>query len=221
MLKPIPYIDKNVEFSASDFNKPDYLLWIKNRTDAYKNEEKDEVFSPSFVGSLIHENSESLNETNVIKEFSTTKYLDGTSIGGTIDRIVLNSDGEATIEDIKTGGHFPMLQKWKNGETSEDWIIQLSVYRWLIIDIFKEVSNFGNIHVFVLGHQKNKEKMPITWSTDIDLLNTKEIEELMARKILISKRDVEPNKDCETWRCGYCEYSTYCQTRGATPKEFS
>lgn len=220
MLKPIEYVDKGTDYSASDFTRPAYQLWISKRKDVYKNTEQEEVFNASFVGSLIHQNSESLNEINVIKEFSTIKKLGKYTIGGTIDRLVLDKNGAVIIEDIKSGGHFPMLQKWKEKEKdNQDWVTQLSVYRWLISSVFKQVETYGKIHVFVLGYQKNKDNMPVTWNTKVWL--NEHIDTYMKIKIDIAESDTEPKKDCEKWRCSYCDYSTYCQTRNNKPKEFS
>lgn len=220
MLNPIPYLDKGTDYSASDFTKPTYQLWISKRKDAYENQTEEEVFNASFVGSLIHQNSESLNEVNVIKEFSTIKKFNGYTIGGTIDRLEFDRFGSVTICDIKTGGHFPMLQKWKKkDEPIEDWRIQTSVYRWLISDLFKQVNEYSKIYVYVLGHQKNKDNMPIKWDK-MELLND-HIDILVMDKITRAESDNEPVKDCESWRCNYCNYSTYCKTRGVKPKEFS
>jgi len=218
MLKPIDYVDKGTDYSASDFTKPDYQLWISKRKDVYKNQEQEEVFNASFVGSLIHQNSESVNEVNVIKEFSTIKKINNYTIGGTIDRLEVDSkNGQMTICDLKSGGHFPMLQKYKKEEVKE-WITQLSVYRWLTKDLFK-IESIGKIYVFVLGYQKNKDNMPPTWTRTLELDTN--IEKLIINKINIAESDVEPKVDCESWRCGYCDYRTYCQTRKNKPKGFS
>jgi hypothetical protein len=218
MLKPIEYLDKGTDFSASDFTQPDYYLWIKKRNNVVKNEEKDEVFSPSFVGSLIHQNHESLNEVNVIKEFSTIKKINGYTVGGTIDRLEMYPNGYLTICDLKSGGQYPMLKKFKDG--SDDWITQLSVYKWLIDDLFK-VEEYGKIYAFVLGHQKNKDNMPMTWSTTFEL--DKHIDNLMCSKIETAVSDTPPENDCPKWKCcnQYCDYYTYCQTRNIEPKAFS
>lgn len=220
MLQPIEYVDKGTDYSASDFNKPNYQLWISKRIDSYKNTvDTDNVFNASFVGSLIHQNSEGVNEINVIKEFSTIKNLNGKTIGGTMDRLEFdNKNNSIVIGDIKTGGHFPMLQKYKKKEYKE-WSTQLSVYYWLIKDMFINVETFGRIYAFVLGYQKNKDNMPDKWTAVVHLNDN--IEKLMLEKINIAESDIEPKKDCESWRCNYCDYSTYCKTRGVKSKEFS
>lgn len=219
MLKPIEYVDKGTDYSASDFTRPAYQLWISKREDAYENKKEEEVFNASFVGSLIHQNSESLNEVNVIKEFSTIKKLNNYTIGGTIDRLEIDpKNGQMTICDLKSGGQFPMLQKFKSDSDVEDWVTQLSVYRWLLKDMFT-VEDYGKVYAFVLGYQKNKDKMPPTWFRSFVLNNS--IDLYMLSKITTAESDIEPKKDCEKWRCDYCNYSTYCQTRGVKAKEFS
>lgn len=223
MLKPINYLDKNTDFSASDFCQPTYFLWIKKRKDAYKNAEKDEVFSPAFVGSLIHKAHEECNEINVIKEFSTIKKHPRLpyTIGGTIDRLEIDSkNGQVTICDLKSGGQYPMLKKFKDNG-SDEWMIQLSIYRWLIKDMFN-VESYGKIYAYVLGHQKNKDNMPMVWNIDVEL---NDIDNLIDDKIIIATSDNEPECDCPKWKCeSYCDYSQYCKDRELykiNPKEFS
>lgn len=219
MLTAIQYNDKGTDFSATDFTKPNYQLWMEKN--GPKIERNGKVFSPAFVGSLIHKNSEETNEVNVFKEFSTIRELGGHSIGGTMDRLEID-DNVITVADIKTGGHFPMLKKFRDNNVP-DWGKQLSIYRWLISPIFENIATVGKVYVFVLGHQRNKDNMPDEWTHHEELLSNESVEAILKEKIEIAKAIEPPEKDCEKWRCNpkYCDAYNFCINYGVGSKEFS
>lgn len=222
MLTAIPYNDKGTSFSATDFTGPSYQLWMK-KNGVKQEETSKSVFGPAFVGSLIHKNSEETNEINVIKEFSTYRTIDGHTIGGTIDRIEVDKDsGTVTVADIKTGGHFPMLQKYRK-ESVPAWHYQLSIYRWLLQDIFDNITTDGKIYIFVLGHQRNKDGMPMEWTSHEELMSFQETEAYLRMKLAGIQGDKPPSEDCEKWRCDpkYCDYYNFCKGYGVEAKAFS
>lgn len=213
MLKPIEYVDKKVDLSASDFNRPNYQLWISKHCN--KNKPNTKIFNAAFVGSLIHQNSEQVNEVDVIKEYSTIKSYKGYTIGGTIDRLEY-TDGRWEICDIKSGGQYPMLKKYKD-EDNKEWAMQLSVYYWLLKDIFN-LSPKGKIYAYVLGHQRNKDQMLDEWTRKLSLYTS--IDNIIDEKINVISGD-KPEKDCPKWLCDYCDYSEECLSTEIKPKEFS
>lgn len=198
------YFDKQVDYSATDFTKPNYQLWMKKHSDKVESEQG----FASWVGQLIHQASYDNPEMEVIKEFSGIRLLDFKHmIGGSIDRLLF--DGNSwIIEDLKSQGMYPAKQAFK--EPKQDWIIQLSVYRWILRNYGFIVNDTANIHQYVLGFTKNKDGMEWYNKLTIELLDIKETEELMLHKINEAEQAEAPLCDCEAWRCGYCEYSSVC-----------
>lgn len=201
------YFDKDVDFSATDFTKPDYQLWISKNKE--KNEGVEQGFQP-WVGQLIHNASYNHPEKDVIKEFSVQRTFDlEHTIGGSIDRIEYLGGGLWQIADIKSQGMFPAKSAFK--KPKEDWITQLSIYRWLLDDYNFSVIDKGVIHQYVLGYQKNKDGMEMYNKLEIPLISHDEVEELVKNKIAVATGEEPVSCDCPSWGCDYCDYTQNCE----------
>lgn len=203
------YHDKGVDFSASDFTLPTYQLWVK--TNNQKPEGKQNL--QAWVGQLVHKASYEFPEINVMKEYSPVHTIEingeQVSIGGSIDRVVYNGR-KWTIEDIKTQGMYPAKKAFKDGGKDE-WITQLSVYRWLLESQGFAVNDVGVIHQYVMGFQKNKDGMEDYNEILINLMTVLQTNEMIANKIDIATGDEPVYVDCESWRCeSYCNYTDVC-----------
>ena len=199
------YYDKGTDFSASDFTRPDYQLWVsKNKK---KNDDVTQGLEP-WVGQLIHNASYNHAESHVIKEFSGSRIFDlEYNIGGSMDRIAFD-EGKWFIEDLKSQGMYPAKASFKKPKI--EWIQQLSVYRWILQDYKFDVSAVGIIHQYVLGFTKNKDGMERYNKINIRLFTLEETEELIKHKIEVATGAEPVEVTCETWRCSYCDYSDNC-----------
>ena len=197
------YFDKQVDYSATDFTRPNYQLWaVKNMP----NNEDKQGFEP-WVGQLIHNASYNYPEKDVIKEFSfeITYDLEWT-IGGSIDRIE-RIDDTWYIADIKTQGMFPAKNAFAKGK--DEWVTQLSIYAWAMRRYGFNVSDTGIIHQYVLGYQKNKDGMDRYNKILIKLHDDDVVEYMIQAKIEASLK--EPvSCDCPKYLCGYCPVNKSC-----------
>ena len=201
------YFDKGVDFSSTDFTNPDYKLWVSKNCD--KNEDDEQGFK-AWVGQLVHKASYDTPEIDIVKEFSFKVTFDlEHTIGGSIDRMAF-VNGMWVIEDIKTMGNFPAQKAYKDGK--EEWNIQLSIYAWAMRKYGLSVSNYGVIHQYVMGYQKNKNSDMQEYNRIvIDLMSDAQVEDLLNRKISIAKGDAPLVVDCPKYLCkDYCSYNKQC-----------
>lgn len=201
------YFDKSVDFSASDFCIPDYQLWVKKNLP--KNENVEQGLE-QWVGQLIHDASYNNPEINVIKEFSCKRVVDlEHTVGGSIDRIEYLGGGLWQIADIKSQGMYPAQSAYK--KPKDEWIKQLSVYRWILDDYNFNIVGSGTIHQYVLGFTKNKIGMNKYNKLEIELMSHDDTEEMVKSKIAVAIGNEPASCGCESWRCGYCDYSDACE----------
>jgi len=209
------YFDKVTDFSASDFTIPNYQLWVKKNLP--KNKDVEQGLQP-WVGQLVHKASYDHPEVNVIKEFSATRNIPISSatepykhvvIGGSIDRISNVIRGVWQIEDIKTQGMYPAKSAFKTPKS--EWIKQLSVYAWLMEDYGFNVESVGIIHQYVMGFQKNKDGMEMYNKLEIPLMSMQDTDDMIVNKIDIARGPEPVSVDCDSWLCGYCDWSNSCR----------
>ena len=202
------YHDKGTEFSASDFTNPLYKLWVSKNFE--KNKDEKQSFK-AWNGQLIHKASYDFPEIDVIKEFSfvLTHDLD-TQVGGSVDRCTF-LNGKWQIEDIKTMGNFPAKKAFK--EVKQEWIIQLSIYKLGMESRGLSVSNFGVIHQYVMGYQKDS-KLPDYKEYNriiIALLSKEETLELIEQGVQVARNSIAPVVDCPKYLCkDYCSFNKSC-----------
>ena len=202
------YFDKGTDYSASDFTRPNYQLWVSKNFD--KNPDEEQGLAP-WVGQLVHQASYEHQEIGVIKEFSPVRYFNGKHIGGSIDRLVYIGDGLWQVEDIKTQGNYPAKKAFKDGK--EEWVKQLSVYRWLCDDYDIAPIVLANIHQYVMGYQKDKklEDYKEYNKLEIELMSLIDTELMIESKMDIAEGDEPIFKDCPVWMCkDYCSYNQSC-----------
>ena len=200
------YFDKGVDFSASDFTRPNYQLWVSRNYDKNKDEKQS---LPAWVGQLVHKASYDFPEVNVIKEYSPVVDFGSFTIGGSVDRIV-KVGCQWVVEDIKTQGMYPAKKAFK--EPDEKWVKQLSIYNFLLQRHGFNMASHGVIHQYVMGYQKNKDGMNDYNKIEIPLMTLEETIEMIDNKVDIATADDEPIfKDCPEWMCeSYCSYSQNC-----------
>lgn len=201
------YFDKGVDFSATDFCRPSYQLWVSKNLP--KNENVEQGLEP-WIGQLVHNASYNNPEIDVIKEFSCKRVFDlEYTIGGSVDRLEYLGGGLWQIADIKTQGMYPAQAAFK--QPKEDWKVQLSVYRWILDDYNFSVVGSGTIHQYVLGFTKNKIGMEKYNKLEVELMSHDEVEELVKSKIGIAKGEEPVSCDCPSWGCSYCDYTESCE----------
>lgn len=200
------YHNKHSDFSASDFCRPLYQLWVSKHFD--KNYDDKQNFK-AWTGQLIHKASKDFDEVDVVKEFSFILNYDFNTIGGSVDRCVFEN-GEWYIEDLKTMGNFPAQKAF--AEPKKEWIIQLSIYRIGMISRGFKVSKKGIIHQYVMGYQKKKgSDMKEYNRIQIDLLDIDEVYEILNTGINVAQNKEAPVCDCKKYLCSdYCSYNASC-----------
>jgi len=201
------YHSKGTEFSASDFTRPNYQLWVsKNHP---KNEDEDLGFK-AWVGQLIHDASYNHAEVDVIKEFSFIYNHDiDATVGGSVDRCSYRN-GLWHIEDLKTMGNFPAQKAF--AEPKEDWVKQLSIYKLGMSSRGLSVSSRGIIHQYVMGYQKKKgSEMKEYNEIEIQLMSEEDTIELINTGVNVARNSLPPMMDCNPhWQCDYCSYTDHC-----------
>jgi len=212
------YRKKDCDLSVTDFTKPTYQLWVKLNF-GEDVEKSDLVSFKSFLGSALHKAIENTDEDGVIREFSWIKSLpDGTKIGGTCDELRWRySINKWRLGDIKLKGVYVTKKFLEGGEEQNKEVLQLSAYRWLFDGMF-DIDDKAVIYLFVNGHTA-KEKFPEYQEVWLDLLPTHIVQEYIQGKLAQAKAKTEPIKDCPTWLCGYCEYSSLCPTKTRKAQE--
>lgn len=216
------YFSKGTAFSASDFTKPIYQLWVSKH---FEIETKPEMSFKAALGSAFHAYCED-QEVAVIKEFSHITQFEGVSIGGTADLLEFDTEtNKWVIGDHKTKGVFqakkflgftrPITKTRKKEEVvtseQEKEVKQLSIYKWLFKDLFN-IADYATIYLWVIGHDAAAKSQGVPEFTEvkIQLIPEKNIEQFIKRTIEIVNTDTPPSKDCEDWLCGYCEYNKVC-----------
>ena len=201
------YFDKGTDFSASDFTRPLYQLWVsKNHP---KNEDEDQGFK-AWVGQLVHDASYNHAEVDVIKEFSFIYNHDiDATIGGSVDRCSYRN-GLWHIEDLKTMGNFPAQKAF--AEPKEDWVKQLSIYKLGMTSRGLTVSSRGIIHQYVMGYQKKKgSEMKEYNEIEIQLMSEEDTIELINTGVNVARNSLPPMMDCAKYLCkDYCSWNQAC-----------
>lgn len=205
--------------SASSLTKEPLELWLK-----LKNYPQNKFkFSDSTLGSVAH-----LGVEHIIKQ--TQEYKDGLvllekrieasfcgwTISGKPDMVDMD---KKVIYDYKFTKNYSkkMLDKDKN----HAYIVQLSVYRWLLQDI-----NFKGVICWFMKDSNAVDREPTYIEQEVELLSFERIEEMIKEKINILEYlgDEVPSKCEDTWtrnirgkgiisdvKCKfYCSYSDVC-----------
>ena len=213
------YRPKDCDFSVTDICMPTAQLWAKSNT-VYEDGDKTEktVGFKSFLGSALHKVIEDQDEDGTIKEFSWVKTMDdGTRIGGTADELRWRySINKWRIGDVKLKGTYPTkkflgIGTAKNPNPTpeqEKEQLQMSIYRWLFQGLF-DIEDKAVIYLFTPGHA-NYEKFPEYQEVWLNLLPLHTMDTYVKGKILITKQEKQPEKDCPEWMCNYCAYQDAC-----------
>lgn len=202
------YKDKGTDFSASDFSKPNYQLWVSKNFE--KNKDDEQGFK-ACVGQLVHQASCDSFEVGVIKEVSFVSLVGKYTVGGSMDRLAWNKEYSGwQVEDIKTQGMYPAKASFKNNPDS--WTSQLSIYAYMADDHGIKTLGQGVIHQYVMGFQKNKDGMEEYNKIDVDLyIDHKNTRDMMIKKMDMAKSKTPPDMDCKTYMCAdYCSHSNSC-----------
>lgn len=106
-------------------------------------------------------------------------------ISGKFDALQINKDGTMKLYDHKSTS----VWKWIKEET-EDWIFQLSVYRWLIAQNYETVPNdIAEINLLFTDWQRKKAKLEDNYppipagSMEIELKSLDEIEKEIRERL--------------------------------------
>jgi PD-(D/E)XK nuclease superfamily len=189
---------KGAEFSASNFTTPMLINKLKRDNPSVVPEIATKDKTASWVGTAIHERIEASMDKYESVE-SEVKVL-FKNISGTID-LVFNQE---VIGDIKTGSEANIIKKIKD---STDWVIQLSIYRYLY---FKQnkiwLDDIGKIFWYCTDSKKYGIH-------DIQLLPKDEVIAMMKDFLLgMTKPTTDDGKcpDCLHWRYRYCGVRSVC-----------
>ena len=165
----------------------------------------------SVIGTAIHERFEkALKESDlpVTTEVKLEGEIAGYSVGGTADLLVWEEPDTCKIYDLKTMKAFP-AKKAFNGEDTDKFLKQLSVYAYLLRQQGYNVNPIGSIEVLVVGWTQRDRDLPRTFRIDLPLMSDTEVEEYVKDRIdNISMEKV----DCPVeWMCdNYCELKCVC-----------
>ena len=200
--------------SASEIaGSSDYQIWLAGQKTPKTFKTPIENNVNSIVGTGFHLFAQQAIKTEpyVLIEEELLRKVGGEWISGTCDLIRTKTKYGIVFEDWKTKGGF-QAKKTLIGD-NEDTIIQLSIYRYLywLDNQDEEYSDYGLINMFVTGDAGyfNKAdgggKLPKYKQIPVKLMSFERTEALIEHKIAITKQS-EQFKDCESWRCDYCNY---------------
>lgn len=105
---------------------------------------------PSKIGTAIHQSIEQVNLPNHIKEIRLKTIVDGMVITGKFDDMEKLEDGTYNLCDNKTTSTYTYI----NNSKIEDYIIQLSVYRFLAYRNGYIVNEKANINYIFTDWRK-------------------------------------------------------------------
>lgn len=214
------YLDKGTRFSVSTLTKPNYQLWVSNQLAADDGQPKEDITGfKSAIGTAWHSFVEQDNEAGVIKEFTYVTEHNGITIGGTADELMwLPEKGTWQIRDHKTKGVYSAKKFLGVGTKAnpnpppdnEKEILQLSIYRWLFKDLFKNIDDEAVIYLWVMGHTK-REQFPEVSEVPLKLIPLDQIEVYVDNKLQIASSTEAPAMDCNLqWMCDYCNVRDNC-----------
>jgi len=200
--------------SASEIaGSSDYQLWLAGQKTPKTYVTDLETNVNSMIGSGLHLYCEQAmkGEPNVSTEVELLGQVDGEWISGTTDLMRVTEAHGIIFEDWKTKGTY-QAKKALQGD-NEDVVIQLSIYRYLdwLENPESKYCDYGLINLFVTGDAGyfNKAdgggKIPKYKQIPVKLMSFERTEALIKHKIAVAKQ-TEQFKDCESWRCDYCNY---------------
>lgn len=216
------YFSKGTDFSASDFTRPLYQLWVSRH---FEIEKKDTISLAAAFGTALHEYLE-IPEVGVIKEFSHITEFNGVTIGGTADLLEWNNEeGTWIIGDHKSKNPYsarrflgftrPVTKSRKKEEVvapdQKKEIMQLSIYKWLFDGLFN-ISSYAKIYIWVAGYMPMYKEMGIPEKkiVNINLHDKEYVEKHINKCIEVVKSETPPENDCNSNHCNYCDYKDVC-----------
>jgi len=200
--KVLNYSDysKGAEYSASDLTNPPLIAKLRKKHPNVDDvATKDKV--SAFIGSAIHTRCET---GTVVDDYIHTEVrMKLRNLSGTADIIDYDEDGHH-IGDVKTGKEANIIKKIKD---STDWIIQLSVYRYLAIkDLNLKVSLDAEIYWLCVDTGKYGIH-------SIKLMDDKEVVQFIKDFMKTMKTPIEDEEQCEGclyWRHRFCGVRSVC-----------
>ena len=207
--KVLNYSDysKGAEYSASDLTNP--VLICKLRKKHPKVDDvatKDKV--SAWIGSAIHTRCEVgivpyVSEEDLDDRIKTEVRMKLRNLSGTADIVNECQDG-FHIGDVKTGKEANIIKKIKD---STDWIVQLSVYRYLATkDLKIDVSL--DAEIYWLSVDTGKYGIH-----SIKLMDSKETVQYIKNFMETMKTPIQDEPQCEGcvgWRHRWCGVRTVC-----------
>lgn len=177
-------------------------------------------------GQSFHGIMENHADKNALSEERLTIQVDGIRVGGIPDEYF-----EETLRDWKTIGVYTAKMLLKNGVEKErpDWIVQLSIYRWLLESHGFPVKKC-EVFCFVRDHRayeakRQKDYPPIFFTLPVRPISLEETNKLVAEAVSEWKRcqSIPDNelpkcpesqlweKNGERLRCStYCPCAKWC-----------
>jgi hypothetical protein len=132
----------------------------------------------------------------------------GYNVGGTCDLILYDDKDVATVCDWKTMKAYP-AKKAFNGEETDKFIKQLSLYAYMLRKQGTKVNDVGYIYVIVVGWTARDRDVPRIFRLDLPLMSDTEVEEYVKERI--EAIDTTTEVDCPNWMCEqYCELREVC-----------
>lgn len=174
---------------------------IQDRFDYYVSPRKQFY---AFRGNMIHQILEGTMKKDGWKEIYFSRELklpDGTTVrlGGMVDKIVPE---KLLIRDYKTTRRVPTQKSGSYGTHA----LQLNAYRWIWWPVFQAEK----LRLQYLDMSETK-------SVKVELMDIKEIEEILSQKAfayvkaLKSPEIPEREYDAKNWLCRYCDVQNICK----------
>jgi len=151
------YDDNPNTVSATSLLKPVRVRLLTLRHSSKLQMDVSDLIASRF-GNAIHDSIERINTPGFSKEQRVRRNLvvNGTeyTITGKYDLLQENEDGSVTIRDIKTTSTWAYIY----GGKDDDYIKQMSIYRWLLSETYQEIKSTGYIDFFFTDWQKSKAR---------------------------------------------------------------
>jgi len=197
------------EYGVTSLEKPRYWFKLKKQ---YPNENCLPLTSmiDSKIGTGFHTIAEeAIKNSDIIADTELELQADigGYAVGGTCDLVIHEPEG-AIVADWKTMKSYP-AKKAFNGEETEKFIKQLSLYAYMLRKQGLTVQPIGYIYVVVVGWTARDRDLPRTFRLDFELMNDEEVEAYVKSRIQALEGEVP--MDCPGWMCEkYCELREVC-----------
>lgn len=225
-LKADEYDHEENTITASNILQPtQQMILYKRHPDELESDVSD--FMAARFGTAMHDSFEKVEIPNSEKEKRLRTFFNGSVVTGKFDLMLDMHEPVQKLVDLKTTSAWSMVF----GRRDEEYVKQLSIYRWLAHRNGYNVGENAEIFLVFTDWQSSMAKKggnyPATRiaKKDIVLMSLEQTEEMISKKLIeiasveaVASEDLPECTDEELWkdksgkakRCGYCSAKKVC-----------